>query len=158
MYKILISLLILFSFNQTVIAYEEPPTREEFNAWVIKAEGGDEQAQYDVAEAYRKGDIVKQDETEAAKWYERSANQGYLDAMFVMGFVYRGGNGMPMDKILSYMWFYLADKAGDVRANSLMNELAWAMNEDEIRAGRKKANAWQAVKEERTTKRKKREY
>ena len=153
--KIIVLLLALLCVN-SAFAYDEAPTRQELQKWRTDADNGDPEAQFNVAEAYRKGDVVEQNEQEAAKWYERAANQGYPEAMFDMGFVYRGGNGVAMDKILSYMWFYLAVKNGDKRAMGLMNDLAWSMSEDEIKQGRRKANEWKPEKEEGIKKRNKR--
>ena len=73
------------------------------------------------------------DVQEAAKWYERAANQGYLDAEMAMGFIYRGGEGRPMDKIMSYMWFDVAAKGGNASAFNLRNNVAWSMTEAEIK-------------------------
>lgn len=152
-----VCLIVCAIFSAIASAYDEPPTREEVEKWRINAESGDAESQFNLAEAYRKGDIVPQSEEEAARWYERSANQGYPEAIFDMGFVYRGGNGAPMDKIMSYMWFYLASRNGDARATGLMNDLAWSMNEEEIKEGRKKALLWKAEKEEQGGKRRKRQ-
>ena len=148
--------LLCMLLSTPVFAYDEAPTRKELDVWRSQAEKGDAEAQFNVAEAYRKGDIVDQDEQQAAKWYARAANQGYAEAMFDMGFVYRGGNGMAMDKVLSYMWFYLSMKNGDTRATGLMNDLAWSMTEDEIKQGRQKAGEWKPEKEDtRKTKKRK---
>ena len=113
----------------------------------VQAEKGDPEAQYDLAEAYLKGEGVAQSEKEAAKWYYRSAMQGYVDAQIAMGFVYRGGSGMPMDKVLSYMWFDLATKNGSNEAFSLRNDEAWTMTEAEIDEAREKSRKWRAQPE-----------
>ncbi len=109
----------------------------------VQADKGDPEAQYDLGEAYLKGEGVVQSEKEAAKWYYRSAMQGYVDGQIAMGFVYRGGNGMQMDKVLSYMWFDLATKNGSSEAFSLRNDEAWSMTQSEIDDARAKSHKWQ---------------
>ncbi|MEI7669741.1 MAG: tetratricopeptide repeat protein [Pseudomonadota bacterium] len=147
--------LFLLQVPSFLFGYEDVATSADIKNWRIQAENGDAEAQYDLAEAYRKGESVEQDEREAAKWYKESASQGYPDAQFAMGFVYRGGNGMPMDKVMSYMWFYLSVKNGDQRAIGLMNDLAWSMTESEIDEGRRKADEWKVAIQERKKKKKK---
>ncbi len=124
-------------------AYDTEFTKPDYIANLrIQAEKGDPEAQYDLAEAYLKGEGVVQSEKEAAKWYYRSAMQDYPDAQIAMGFVYRGGGGIPMDKVQSYMWLDLATKNGDDRALWMRNELAWSMTLHEIEEARKKSDEW----------------
>ena len=48
---------------------------------MMAAEAGDPESQYYVALMYENGYGVEQDMEEAMKWYERSAEQGYEEAV-----------------------------------------------------------------------------
>lgn len=142
-------LLVMFSgvvVCRAALAYDDVPTSEDIAQWLIEANKGDPEAQFNLGEAYLKGEGVKKDEQVAAQWYYKSAMQDYPPAEFAMGFVYRGGGGIPMDKILSYMWFDLAAKNGDNRAFDLRNNVAWSMTEPEIEEARRKSSQWRPDK------------
>jgi len=136
--------LVLYSFilPEISLAYDDNLSSEDITALRANAQKGDPEAQFNLAEAYLKGDGVRQSEREAARWYYKSAMQGYVEAQVAMGFAYRGGGGLPMDKVLSYMWFDLAAKNGDDRAFSLRNDVAWSMTESEIDEARRKSREW----------------
>jgi len=132
-----------FSFE-----YDEATTTSQDVAnLLILAKKGDAEAQYNLANAYLKGEGVEKNEKEAAKWFEKSANQDYADAQMAMGFVYRGGGARPMNKVLSYMWFDLAAKNGDDGAYELRNDVAWSMTESEIDEAREKSHKWKPGQE-----------
>lgn len=57
---------------------------------------------------YEAGRGVKQDSTEAVKWYQLSAAQGNTTAQFNLGVSYANGRGLPQDYVLAHMWFNLA--------------------------------------------------
>jgi len=40
---------------------------------------------------------VKQDYTEAARWFSRAADQGYVSAQGALGDYYNYGRGVPVD-------------------------------------------------------------
>jgi TPR repeat protein len=146
---ILASLMLCSAPSFASFEYDESTAAsEDFANWMAQAEKGDAEAEYNVAECYLKGEGgVKQDERKAAEWYEKAANQGYVDAERAMGFVYRGGGGKAMNKVLSYMWFDLASKNGDEGAAELRNDVAWSMTQTEIDEARKREREWKPVKE-----------
>lgn len=147
----LIATSLLFCSTPSLASFEYDEitaTSEDFANWMTAAQKGDPEAQYNIAECYLKGEGgVKQNEKEAAKWYERSANQGYVDAERAMGFVYRGGGGRPMNKILSYMWFDLAVQNGDDGATELRNDVGWSMTQAEVEEARKREHEFKPVPE-----------
>lgn len=144
---IIMSIMSVVICSNTSLADDPVPGKEDIAKWRVQAANNDPEAQFNLGEAYLKGEVVKKDEKEAAKWYYRAAMQGYPDAQFAMGFVYRGGGGgVPMDKVLSYMWFDLAAKNGDYRAFELRNDVAWSMTEAEIDEARKKSRQWEPDK------------
>ncbi|MBS0647807.1 MAG: sel1 repeat family protein, partial [Verrucomicrobia bacterium] len=46
---------------------------------------------------YDKGQGVAKDEKEAAKWYQKAADQGHAKAQFGLGFCYKKGQGVAKD-------------------------------------------------------------
>ncbi len=147
---IILGLVIgVLHYTPAAFAAEEViPDSDEIAELRDKATNGDADAQFQLAEDYRKGEGVPQDDTAAREWYEKSANQGNSDAMVAMGFIYRGGSGVPMDKVLSYMWFQLAVDHGNEHAYELRNDVSWAMTEQQILEGRKRASQWKPSKPE----------
>lgn len=63
-----------------------------------KAQAGDAEAQFQLAEAYEDGNGMPQDDELAAQWYRKSAEQGNAKAENGLGVLYRLGHGVPRDK------------------------------------------------------------
>src|SRR5712671_2238225 len=63
------------------------------------ANGGNAEAQCQLAEAYLLGELgVKQDDAEAARWAQKSADQGNSDAEALLAGLYLDGVGVPQDE------------------------------------------------------------
>jgi TPR repeat protein len=63
------------------------------------ANGGDAEAQCQLAEAYLLGELgLKQDDAEAARWAQKSADQGNADAEALLAGLYLDGVGVPQDE------------------------------------------------------------
>lgn len=63
-----------------------------------RAEKGDPKAQYDLGECYWNGtNGVSQDYQMAVKYYEKSADQGYTDAIYSLGYCYATETGTERD-------------------------------------------------------------
>ena len=70
--------------------------------WMGPAEEGDMEAQYYVARIYANGmDNVPVSYSEAAKWYQLAADQGYAEAKQELGYLYEQGLGVERDEILA---------------------------------------------------------
>ncbi len=62
---------------------------EDSTAWLRKsAEQGYPQAQYNLANAYQRGEVVAKDPGEAAQWYRKAAEQGHPGAQGYVGVEY----------------------------------------------------------------------
>lgn len=48
--------------------------------WHLAAEEGNDEAQYNVGNAYKRGEVVEQNFEEAVKWWHLAAEQGNADA------------------------------------------------------------------------------
>ena len=56
---------------------------------------------------------TEQDYMEAAKWYEISARQGYVNAQVNLGGMYSEGDGVPQDFQQAYVWISAAAESGN---------------------------------------------
>jgi uncharacterized protein len=77
------------------------------------AEGGDPDAQNELAFRYMFGDGVEQNHTLAADWYRKAAEHvpnlgGAGQGRYNLGLLYMDGDGVPRDLVQAYMWFSLA--------------------------------------------------
>lgn len=73
------------------------------------AKQGNPEAQYELAGFYHWGRVGAANFTKARDWYQRSANQGNVDAMIGLAIMYAAGNGGPVDKRTAAKWLVTAD-------------------------------------------------
>jgi TPR repeat protein len=77
--------------------------------WYMKAaQAGYPEAENEVAYTYRS----EKNFSESMKWYGLAARQGSGNAMFNLGTLYYNGDGVPVDDVQAYAWFWLASHAG----------------------------------------------
>lgn len=123
------------SSGQTVLAASHPPVRattsanprtdaEAVTQLTELAGKGDPAAQYSLGMRYHLGDGVKQDYTEAARWFTHAADQGHVRAQAALGDYYSYGRGVPVDVAKSYFWSYLAFAGGDEVSKLRLGRLA----------------------------------
>ncbi len=60
--------------------------------------------------------VVQQDYSQAAKWFRKAAEQGFVDGQFQLGMMYLEGQGMPQDNVQALEWFNLAAEQGHINA------------------------------------------
>jgi TPR repeat protein len=89
-------------------------------------------ARFCVGYFFQHGLGVKQDLTEAAKWYEKSAAGGHSPAYIPLGQMYQKGEGVKADPVEAYLWFFRAYIARQPGARSLGNNVLKEMTADEI--------------------------
>jgi TPR repeat protein len=92
-------------------------------AMLAKANAGDAAAQLQVAQAYEKGDVVKQDYAQAAAWYRKAADQGNVPAEIHLAVFYRDGRGVDRDIAQAAGWYRKAADAGDAGAQGTLGLL-----------------------------------
>ncbi|MDE2732348.1 MAG: DUF805 domain-containing protein, partial [Bacteroidota bacterium] len=80
------------------------------------AKRGHADAQYRFGRMYEKGRGVSQDNQEAVKWYQRSADQGNASAQCRLGLMYAKGRGVSRDDQEAMKWFRLSADQGDADA------------------------------------------
>ena len=72
---------------------------------------------------YAKGEGVKQDKAEAARWYREAAEQGLADAQLDLGVRYLRGEGVKQDKAEAAEWFRKAAEQGNEKARKNLRVL-----------------------------------
>lgn len=75
---------------------------------VGKARAGDPKAQYEFGMLYLSGRLGDKNPAEAAKWFERAAEQGAANAQFNLGVLYQRGEGVAQNDKLAFFWFQSA--------------------------------------------------
>ncbi|ABS62081.1 Peptidoglycan-binding domain 1 protein [Parvibaculum lavamentivorans DS-1] len=80
------------------------------------ARGGNAAAQYEVGQRYANGEGVTQDMSEAARWFERAANQDLTIAQYRLATQYEKGRGVPQDDAKARDWYEKAAAGGNVKA------------------------------------------
>ena len=77
---------------------------------------GDLEAQFELAQRYAVGNGVGQNDTEAARWYRKAADQDYADAQFELARCYDTGKGVRKSFADAAKWYRLAAEQGHAEA------------------------------------------
>ena len=78
---------------------------------------------------YHEGRGVPQSDKEAVKWYQKAAEQGYADAQFNLGVMYKIGRGVPQSDKEAVKWYQQAADQGDVDALKFLTGLSLKQND-----------------------------
>ena len=65
---------------------------------------------------FQRGIGVDINQSQAAKWYEKAAIQGHIDAQYNIGLMYANGEGVEQNEQFALMWLASAAKQGDKEA------------------------------------------
>ncbi len=119
--------------------------------WRPLAEQGNANAQFFLGVMYDKGQGVRQDLREAARWFRKAAEQGVAEAQSNLGFMYGYGEGVPQDYAQAYMWYDLAASRfppGEGRDIAVKNRdiVAKKMTPAQISEAQKLAREWKPKK------------
>ncbi len=106
------------------------------------AEEGDPAAQFSLGARYATGEQVKQDYTEAVRWFTKAAEQGHILAQATLGAYYWAGRGVPQDLTKAYYWSVLAQAGGDQASKYRVAVLASRMSRSQVLAAQQQANDW----------------
>ena len=108
-----------------------------------KAEGGDAEAQFQLARAYEEGKGLAQDDALAAEWYRKAAEQGNAKAENSLGVMYALGRGVSRDKEEALRWYRKAAKKGLPEAD--FNVAVCYYNGDGMVLDLERAYAWMVI-------------
>ncbi len=106
------------------------------------AERGDAAAQFSIGARYATGEDVRQDYTEAVRWFAMAAEQGHVVAQATLGAYYWAGRGVPQDLVKAYFWSVLAQAGGDEASKYRVAVLASRLSRAQIAAAQQQANDW----------------
>ena len=104
----LVFMLIFFLFPHYSFA--------DFASTKKLAAQGDAIAQYSLGFMYYDGQGVKQNYTQAFKWFEKAANQGYAAPQYNLGFMYGNGQGVKRSAGAAIVWYQSAANHGNTQA------------------------------------------
>jgi TPR repeat protein len=97
-------------------------------------------AELEIGRSFAYGRGVAKDQSQAAFWYRKAAEQGNAEAQYELGFLYLTGDGLTKNEDEAKVWLAKAAKQGD------SNTLA-AIDREYVEAGRKLTkNAPEALK------------
>ena len=85
----------------------------------------------------RLGRGVIQDYNEAAKWYRKSAEQGWESAQFNLGLMYYNGHGVIQDYNQALKWWRKAVEQGHVNAQVMLGKMYYdgrGVSQDDVYA------------------------
>jgi hypothetical protein len=89
---------------------------------------------------------VPQDYAEAVRWYRKAADQGYLNAQTILGFMYAQGQGVPQDYAEAHMWLNLAASRASGENQKKYAEaresIAKKMTSQQIAEAQRRAREW----------------
>jgi len=132
-------------FSASSVAYSQPSTKRgsvrPLPDLRKMADQGDAEAQWRLGMLYLNGDGVRQNDREAAKWFQRAADQSYVPALTALGLQYWAGRGVQQDYNKAYFWYDLALAKGDQNAQSQLDELAAELTPAELATAHEQAKA-----------------
>src|SRR4051794_2740896 len=120
------------------------------NRYEQAAQGGDDDAQFNLGALYSAGVGRPRSDEAAFRWFQRAADQGHSHAMLIVAGLYASGRGVTKDNAKAYGWAYIITSASKVEedrngARQLMTLLMRKMTSDEIGRAVVAARAWRAV-------------
>ena len=95
--------------------------RKQVDDMQRRAEAGEAEAQFVVGAIYRQGGLLgPKNDTEAYRWFRKSADQNFIKAEIALGDAYAFGSGVPQSYEQAALWYTKAAQKGDpVAANDL---------------------------------------
>lgn len=129
------------------IAAAKPPTPIGADASGLAglrklAEQGDPTAQFAVGARYATGEDVKQDYSEAVRWFSMAAEQGHIASQATLGAYYWAGRGVSEDLSKAYFWSILAQAGGDQASKYRVAVLTSRLSRAQVIAAQQQANEW----------------
>ncbi len=106
------------------------------------AQRGDPGAQFVLGARYATGEEVRQDYSEAKRWFTLAADQGHILAQATLGAYYWAGRGASPDLSKAYFWAALAQAGGDQASKYRVAVLTSRMSRTEILAAQQQVNDW----------------
>ena len=106
------------------------------------AERGDPAAQFAMGARYATGEEVRQDYSEAMRWFGMAAERGHIVAQDTLGAYYWAGRGVPKDVGKAYFWSVLAEAGGNRASKYRVTALASLLTRSQVLAAQEQAGEW----------------
>lgn len=129
-------------FRSGLSAYNRGDYLAAIREWWPLAEHDDANAQAGLGFLFFKGLGVRQDDTQAAAWFGRAAEQGQPEAQLFLGSFYYYGNGVRRNYVLAYKWCDLAQANGASEALQCREAAALRMTAAEIDESTRLVTDW----------------
>jgi hypothetical protein len=91
---------------------------------------------------YVKGQGVKANNKEAVKWFQKSAQQGNVNAQNNLGVMYFKGRGIPQDYVKALLFFNVAAETGNQNAKIKKTLVSQRMTPAQIRKAKDLTTKW----------------
>jgi localization factor PodJL len=114
----------------------------------LAANQGNSNAMHNLAVLYATGADIAPDNEAAVRWFTRAAALGVKDSQYNLGILTAKGAGTRQDIEQAYKWFGLVANTGDRDATAKRDEIARAMNADQIERAKAALAAWKAEQPE----------
>ena len=112
--------------------------------YTAAADQGHADAQFNLAVMIQNGWGVPHSDEKANEWYLLAANQGVTAAQISLGRYFSMDFLESFDPVEAYMWFSLAEDAGDIDAASKREFMESRMTAEQVAAGDGRVEAWKA--------------
>ena len=97
----------------------------KFQQLLIDAQKGEIAAQFELARLYEIGEEVVRDDTQAAIWYHKAAEQGHVEAQFNLAWLYLESSSIERDNDAQALkWFELAARSGHAEAQHKLGNIS----------------------------------
>ena len=130
------------STDKAHAAYDARNYRAAMRLYRPLAEDGNAEAQYYVGRMYEKGQGVRKDPAEGARWYRRAAEGGHAPAQYRLAVGYAFGlGGLKKDEEAALKWLRRSAEGGYKRAQKVLGQ-AYAEGRFGLPVDREQADYW----------------
>jgi TPR repeat protein len=91
---------------------------------------------------YLNGRGVVRDDSLAAVWLGKAAEQGHAEAQATLALLYQWGRGVPHDSNRAYFWKLLSTDGRDPQRAGELRDLSYGMTNQDIAAIAQRASEW----------------
>ncbi len=134
--------LLRWDFKSGLDSYTKGDMNTAFAIIYPLALDGYQEAQYQIALMYEKGNDAPQDDLIAFRWYEKAALRGFPQAQSALGLRYAIGNGVKQDFVKAYTWLSIANAYEDAKALELIDIIDFQLSPTQIKKVEEGVSNW----------------
>ena len=121
----------------------DPGVPSPVDAWRSRANQGDVEAQYRLAQMYSSGEGVPRSLVDAGRWYLQAAKRGHEMSAYKLAFFYlRGHMSSHREYVEAHKWFSLSAERGVGDAAEWRDKIAKKMTREELALSESLARDW----------------